>query len=334
MAVIKIVPMPGAEGQKGDTGAAGPQGPQGATGAQGPAGADAVWYYNGAYNPGASYAVGDVVTYEGQTWYRKHANGGNVGDTPSVGPFWDLIAAKGEDGGLTYWDGTGNPGTPTNPGIAILNGIATPLGGGLLLSASDKITINANNGEFINDATIPENQIATIGDLTTPTSGTWNPKFAENSDITYSDAANLHEFGNYYSIGDLVFFDVFIKLNNVQNWGNSSGFVFELPHMTSPHVNGIFTGLTFTGMIWDHSLPANIEDRTGRDQGLNHILGKQYHAGGKSYVALYVIAYDSSLGNTLEGELRSLTKSYPSQLDQDLYQEYSNIRISGTYRKA
>jgi len=97
MAVIKIVPMPGAEGQKGDTGAAGPQGPQGATGAQGPAGADAVWYYNGAYNPGASYAVGDVVTYEGQTWYRKHANGGNVGDTPSVGPFWDLIAAKGSD---------------------------------------------------------------------------------------------------------------------------------------------------------------------------------------------------------------------------------------------
>lgn len=97
MAVIKIVPMPGAEGQKGDTGATGPQGPQGATGAQGPAGADAVWYYNGAYNPGASYAVGDVVTYEGQTWYRKHANGGNVGDTPSVGPFWDLIAAKGSD---------------------------------------------------------------------------------------------------------------------------------------------------------------------------------------------------------------------------------------------
>jgi len=108
MAVIKIVPMPGAEGQKGDPGATGAQGPQGPIGATGPAGADAVWYYNGAYNPGASYAVGDVVTYEGQTWYRKHANGGNVGDTPSEGPFWDLVASKGTDASsfISYgtWD--------------------------------------------------------------------------------------------------------------------------------------------------------------------------------------------------------------------------------------
>jgi hypothetical protein len=98
MAVIKIVPMPGAEGQQGETGAVGPQGPQGDTGATGPAGADAVWYYNGEYNPGAAYVVGDVVTYDGQLWYRKNANGGNVGDTPSEGLFWDLLAAKGENG--------------------------------------------------------------------------------------------------------------------------------------------------------------------------------------------------------------------------------------------
>lgn len=96
MAVIKIVPMPGAVGDKGDPGETGPQGPQGQTGQTGQNGQDALWNYNGAYNPGAGYAVGDVVTYEGQTWYRKHANGGNVGDTPSQGIFWDLIAAKGE----------------------------------------------------------------------------------------------------------------------------------------------------------------------------------------------------------------------------------------------
>jgi hypothetical protein len=98
MAVIKIVPMPGAKGDQGDAGSVGPQGPQGETGETGPAGVDAVWYYNGAYNPGAAYAVGDIVTYDGQTWYRKNANGGNVGDTPSEGLFWDLIAAKGEPG--------------------------------------------------------------------------------------------------------------------------------------------------------------------------------------------------------------------------------------------
>jgi len=105
MAVIKIVPMPGAKGDKGDEGAIGPQGLQGATGLQGPAGADAAWYYNGEYNPGAGYSVGDVVTYEGQTWYRKNANGGNVGDTPSEGLFWDLIAAKAENA-VTSTSGT------------------------------------------------------------------------------------------------------------------------------------------------------------------------------------------------------------------------------------
>ena len=111
MAVIKIVPMPGAEGQQGETGSVGPQGPQGNPGVQGPAGADAVWYYNGEYNPGASYVVGDVVTYDGQLWYRKHANGGNVGDTPSEGFIWDLLAAKGADGqpGLNGLEGPQGP---------------------------------------------------------------------------------------------------------------------------------------------------------------------------------------------------------------------------------
>jgi hypothetical protein len=147
--------------------------PKGQDGEPGTNGANALWNYTGEYNGGASYAVGDVATYDGQLWYRYNSNGGNVGDTPSPG-LWNLLAAKGADGGLTYWDGTGNPGTPTNPGIAILNGIATPLGGGLLLSASDKITINANNGEFINDATVPANQIATLGDLPTGWTGTIN----------------------------------------------------------------------------------------------------------------------------------------------------------------
>ena len=313
MAVIKIVPMPGAVGDKGDEGAPGPQGQQGPAGQNGLPGTPALWSYQGAYNPAAAYAVGDVVVYQGQLYYTKsvttagtlptnttkfdliaakgadgtngtngtngadgapgaagadfgiyylgnynpnsgylpniavvrgsdgqlylakasgqlgdpvgntaqwevwipkgqdgapgatpftligaydngaaynlgiavYYNGGtyvrtgnplNPGYPPEVGAInasWTPIAEKGADGGLTYWDGTGDPGTPTNPGIAILTGIATPLGGGLLLSASDKITINANNGEFINDATVPANQIATLGDLPTGATGTF-----------------------------------------------------------------------------------------------------------------------------------------------------------------
>ena len=55
--------------------------------------------YTGAYDIGASYEVGDLAVYQGQLFYRKDANGGNTGDTPFDGSaFWDLIAAKGEQG--------------------------------------------------------------------------------------------------------------------------------------------------------------------------------------------------------------------------------------------
>jgi hypothetical protein len=97
-------------GAGGGSGAPGPRGPQGIQGEPGPAGADALWNYLGEYSGGASYAVGDVVTYDGQLWYRANSNGGNVGDTPSEGFIWNLLAAKGADGS----DGSGSGGSGFN----------------------------------------------------------------------------------------------------------------------------------------------------------------------------------------------------------------------------
>jgi len=68
---------------------------KGADGAEGAAGASALWNFTGEYNAGLPYAVGDLATYAGETWYRQHSNGGNVGDTPSEGTFWAKIAQKG-----------------------------------------------------------------------------------------------------------------------------------------------------------------------------------------------------------------------------------------------
>jgi hypothetical protein len=70
----------------------------GVDGTDGTDGVDALWNFTGAYGGGTSYAVGDIATYNGQTWYRIDANGGNVGDTPSEGTFWTLISSKGADG--------------------------------------------------------------------------------------------------------------------------------------------------------------------------------------------------------------------------------------------
>ena len=96
MAVIKIVPMPGAVGDKGDEGAPGARGPQGERGLQGTPGTNAVWSYQGAWNSSAAYAVGDIVVYQGQLYYTKSVT--TAGTLPTNTTKFDLIAAKGADG--------------------------------------------------------------------------------------------------------------------------------------------------------------------------------------------------------------------------------------------
>jgi hypothetical protein len=115
---------PGETGAQGPAGVQGPQGPQGLTGPiglQGPPGdngQNALWNFTQAYNPGAAYAVGDIVTYDGETWYRLDANGGNVGDVPQEGTIWTKLAAKGADGAgnqtLQQVLDEGNTATDTN----------------------------------------------------------------------------------------------------------------------------------------------------------------------------------------------------------------------------
>lgn len=261
MAVIKIVPMPGAEGQKGDPGATGAQGPQGPIGATGPAGADAVWYYNGAYNPGASYAVGDVVTHEGQTWYRKHANGGNVGDTPSVGPFWDLIAAKGAD--------------------------AEESSGG-----------------------------------TTSTSGTWNLNFNTHDQTLVESSPSTGTYAEYYTIGELVYFDMQYSFEHVTNYG-SGYYLFSLP----------FTPRTAGGFANNTLVKGLLVDTTAPDTGSNVIFGviQEVHpitlqSGG------WVLLKHQNTANQME--LSDVYFNDPSSLSGSQISPFSRIRMSGVYRKA
>jgi hypothetical protein len=112
----------GSAGSAGATGATGPTGPEGPTG---PTGANALWNFTGAYNVGASYAVGDVATYGGQTWYRINANGGNTGDTPVEGTFWTLLSASGDIG---FTGPTGVTGATGPQGLPGSDGWTGPVG--------------------------------------------------------------------------------------------------------------------------------------------------------------------------------------------------------------
>jgi hypothetical protein len=136
---------------------AGLQGPSGPAGPAGPAGADALWNYTGDYSVGASYAVGDVATYGGETFYRTDAHGGNTGDTPFDGSlYWDLLVAKGADGpneittstdtplvGYIYGNGTNVAGSTTASTTASPNTLALRDANGKLAASDLEIYVKA-----------------------------------------------------------------------------------------------------------------------------------------------------------------------------------------------
>src|ERR1700733_1257879 len=96
----------GATGPAGPQGPAGPAGPAGATGPVGPAGAPGL-SFQGAYAAGSTYALNDVVTYQGSSFVSL--TGGNRGNTPGVAAQWSVLAQGGTGsgtgsgtGGLAY----------------------------------------------------------------------------------------------------------------------------------------------------------------------------------------------------------------------------------------
>jgi hypothetical protein len=202
----------------------GTPGAPGTPGEDGADGADALWNYTGEYNGGASYAVGDLATYDGQLWYRVGANGGNVGDTPSPG-FWNLLAAKGADGtngssGLVYL-GNYISGNGYIANLAVVKGsdnnlyIATSSGGlGDPVGNSAEWSIFLPKGVDGEDATSVTETSFTVNGGTLGTQPTF-------------DGAPLFS-GTYVINGPMVHFQIQVDMDNITNFGTGQYYV-DLP---------------------------------------------------------------------------------------------------------
>lgn len=86
----------GPTGLKGDTGSIGPTGPEGPQGDPGPTGADALWFYKGAWSGSLTYIPGDLVTYQGSTYYTL--TGATGSSVPGASGAWTVVASKGATG--------------------------------------------------------------------------------------------------------------------------------------------------------------------------------------------------------------------------------------------
>ena len=155
MAQVGAAGATGAQGPAGTTGATGPQGAAGATGAQGPTGPQGLqgligltgaqgqsgaagtngtgFDFRDAFDPSASYAIDDVVSFNGSTYVAVVASAGPSNPNPDVNTDWSVMAQQGATG-ATGVEGaagpqglqglTGATGSQGSAGAAGANGIS------------------------------------------------------------------------------------------------------------------------------------------------------------------------------------------------------------------
>ena len=119
----------GATGSQGPIGLTGAQGATGATGPQGPAGANGTGFnFRNAFDPTATYAINDVVTYSGSTYLANVANGPNTLTPDANTSAWVVLAQQGATGSAGPQGLTGAMGPQGSQGIQGLAGAIGPQG--------------------------------------------------------------------------------------------------------------------------------------------------------------------------------------------------------------
>jgi hypothetical protein len=130
-------------------------------------------------------------------------------------------------GGENYWQFQ-NDGTLAGPsmGNLIVYGITNPSEGyPLNVYSQDSLLLSGQNGEFLTDPSIPENQIATIGDLGVDTEfqvagGTLGTQPTFDGDPLFT--------GSYVKTGPMVHFRIDVDFDNITNFGTGQYYV-DLP---------------------------------------------------------------------------------------------------------
>jgi hypothetical protein len=119
---------------------------------------------------------------------------------------------------------------PTETGRLRVTGIMND-DGDIYVQSDQDVVIGGgeSNGEFLNDPTDPNNQIATIGDITTvvtaETSFTVNGGTLGNQPTFTGDPLFT---GSYVKTGPMVHFQIQVDMDNILTFGNGQYFV-ELP---------------------------------------------------------------------------------------------------------
>jgi len=184
----------------------------------------------------------------------------------------------------------------------------------LSIASQDKILLNGTNGEFLNDPDVPENQIATIGDIESAIPGSsvrYSPTFTA-TDLTFTGSGTTYPTYNSYYVktGKMVSFVIEVDLSTVTNFGTGQ-YKLQLPFTPAVGYNH------FTG--W-----ANVDPAVNPDVPTGHVILNVDHAGITDILDLHYLKQAGGAhtpiveGLFLQGTPVTLTTS-------------SKIYINGTY---
>jgi hypothetical protein len=187
----------GSQGPAGATGATGSQGLIGLTGAQGTAGSDgangAGFNFRNTFDASASYAIDDVVTFNGSSYVAIAANAGPSNPTPDTNTAaWSVMAQQGSTGttgpqGAAGSQGTtGSQGATGSQGPTGNTGPQGPAGASpFTLDASDAVFTTGSVGIGVD----PPATTAAL-DVTSTTKGLLAPRMTTVQRVAIASPAN------------------------------------------------------------------------------------------------------------------------------------------------
>lgn len=215
-----------------------------------------------------------------------------------------------------YWS-FGNDGTLYGPAMGGL--IVTSISGAgqdypLGIFSNDRVLLNGTNGEFLNDADVPANQIATIGDIEASVPGSmtrYSPIFTATGLAFTGSASTYPTYNSYYvKNGKMVSFVIEVDCATITNFGTGQ-YKLQLPFMPAVGYNH------FTG--W-----ANVDPTVNPDVPTGHVILNVDHSGMTDVLDLHYLKQAGGAhtpiveGLFLQGTPVTLTTS-------------SKIYINGTY---
>ena len=190
-------------------------------------------------------------------------------------------------------------------------------------SSSDSITISSDSGQFLNDSTIPGNQIATLDDIDESIANSngnlfqsvrWTPNFtATGLTFTGSDTTHPTYNSHYVKQGQLVSFWIAVDCSTVTSFGTGQ-LNLELPFAPLAGTMNHFSGWVFV-------------DETANPDLAGHIIVNADHLPNTQTLDLHYIKQQGGANSpVMEAMLKQNT---PVVLTTN-----TNIYVNGTYISA